>query len=118
MNFQEKLKNTLQKIPGCLSLSLIGIDGIPIETAGNGGLDIETLSAELTTFIRNLSVTNSELKIGKLQQLALICEDHTHILASITKEYYLFCVLQKRSYFGKARYELYKLSLEMKEEFV
>lgn len=116
MNFQERLKSTLEKIPGALSLSLIGIDGIPIESVGGSEIDVETLSAELTTFIRNLSVTNSELKIGKLYQLALVCEGFTHLLFAITKDYYLFCILKERSYFGKARYELFKLSVNLKEE--
>lgn len=116
MNFQERLKETLERIPGAQSLSLIGIDGIPIESVGQSELDVETLSAELTTFIRNLSVTNSELKIGKLYQLALVCEDFTHLLFAITKDYYLFCILQERCYFGKARYELFKLSIKLKEE--
>lgn len=118
MNFQERLKNALDKIPGGLSLSLIGIDGIPIESTGSKDLDIETLSAELTTFIRNLNITNSELKIGKLYQLALVCDEYTHLLSAITKEYYLFLILEKRGYFGKARYELFKLSHQLKEEFV
>lgn len=118
MDFQERLKETLNKIPGALALSLIGIDGIPIETVGESELDIETLSAELTTFIRNLSITNSELKIGKLNQLALLCEEYIHLLSSITKDYYLFCILSKNGYFGKARYELFKLSKILKEELV
>lgn len=118
MNFQEKLKNTFNKIPGALSLSLIGIDGIPIESTGEGAIDVETLSAELTTFIRNLNITNSELKIGKLSQLALVCDEFTHLLSAITKEYYLFCILENKGYFGKARYELLKLSYDLKEEFV
>jgi predicted regulator of Ras-like GTPase activity (Roadblock/LC7/MglB family) len=116
VNFEEKLKMTKEKIPGALSLSLIGIDGIPIETIGESNLDIETLSAEITTFLRNLSLANSELKIGKLNQLALLCEEHIHLLAAITKDYYLFCILESKGYFGKARYELLKLSYQLKEE--
>ncbi len=118
MSFEEKLRETKEKIPGALSLSLIGIDGIPIESIGKSNLDIETLSAELTTFIRNLNIANSELKIGKLNQLALLCEEHIHLLSAITKDYYLFCILERKGYFGKARYELLKLSYQLKEEFV
>jgi predicted regulator of Ras-like GTPase activity (Roadblock/LC7/MglB family) len=118
MNFQENLARTVQSIPGALALSLIGMDGIRIESVVHtDAIDMDNLSAELTTFIRNLTMANADLRLGKLQQMALLSQAYTSIVSSVTDEYYLLCVLERQEYFGKARYELKKLALRLGEEF-
>lgn len=117
MNFHDSLAKTLDSVPGALALSLIGDDGIGIESvAREDRVDMDNLSAELTTFIRNLSAAHADLKLGRLQQVALLSPEYVSILSSVTPEYYLLCVMERKGLFGKARYELRKLSWRLQGE--
>jgi predicted regulator of Ras-like GTPase activity (Roadblock/LC7/MglB family) len=117
MNFQESLSRTIGSIPGAMALSLIGLDGLRVAgVVNNDAVDMDNLSAELTTFIRNLNLANADLKLGRLQQIALISQSYTSIISSITDEYYLLCVMDHQEYFGEARYQLRKLALRLREE--
>jgi len=117
MNFQESLSRTMAGIPGAVALSLIGLDGLRVVgVATNDAVDMDNLSAELTTFIRNLNLANADLKLGRLQQIALISQDYTSIISSITEDYYLLCVMEHQDYFGEARFQLRKLALRLKKE--
>jgi predicted regulator of Ras-like GTPase activity (Roadblock/LC7/MglB family) len=117
MNFRESLEQTLSAVPGALALSLVGDDGIGIESAvRESPVDLDNLSAELTTFIRGLSTAHADLKLGRLQQVALMSPEYVSILASVTPEYYLLCVMERRGFFGKARYELKKLAWRLEGE--
>jgi len=111
MNFHESLEQTFNAVPGALALSLVGYDGIGIEIVEREKrVDMDNLSAELTTFIRGLSTAHADLKLGSLQQVALLSPEYVSILSSVTAEYFLLFVMQRSGYFGKARYELKKLA--------
>ena len=119
MNFHESLEQTLNAVPGALALSLIGYDGIGIESVAQKGeerVDMDNLSAELTTFIRGLSTAHADLKLGRHQQVALLSPEYASILSSVTAEYFLLCVMERKGYFGKARYELKKLAWRLEGE--
>ncbi len=114
MNFHESLEKTLSAVPGALALSLVGYDGIGIESvARETRVDMDNLSAELTTFIRGLSTAHADLKLGRLQQVALLSPEYASILSSVTEEYFLLCVMERSGLFGKARYELKKLAWQL-----
>ena len=118
MNFHESLEQTLNAVPGALALSLIGYDGIGIESVvqGEERVDMDNLSAELTTFIRGLSTAHADLKLGRLQQVALLSPEYASILSSVTADYFLLCVMERSGYFGKARYEMKKLAWRLEGE--
>lgn len=117
MNFNDSLTKTLNAVPGALALSLVGYDGIGIESVvRESRVDMDNLSAELTTFIRNLSTAHADLKLGQLQQVALLSPEYVSILSAVTGEYYLLCVMERSGLFGKARYEMKKLAWRLEGE--
>ena len=96
MNFHESLEQTLNAAPGAFALSLVGYDGIGIESViRDERVDMDNLSAELTTFIRGISAAHADLKLGRLQ-VALLSPEYASILSSVTTDYFLLCVMERR----------------------
>jgi len=117
MNFHDSLEQTINAVPGALALSLVGYDGIGIESViRENRVDMDNLAAELTTFIRGISAAHADLKLGRLQQVALLSPEYASILSSVTAEYFILCVMERKGFFGKARYELKKLAWRLEGE--
>jgi predicted regulator of Ras-like GTPase activity (Roadblock/LC7/MglB family) len=115
--FTDRLSNICGKIDGALALSLVGRDGMPIESVSNDpAVDIEVLSAELIAQVRSLSEQHRELAAGPVNHFAVSTEKMTLMVSAVADGYYLLLVLGNNGSYGRARFELRRARLLFEQD--
>jgi len=115
--FQDSLRRIAERVEGTRAVSLVGVDGIPIDTYGPGeSVSVESVAAELGSFVK--SSRPAEGDSGSVQQLCLVTDAGKAILSRVTEEYYLLLLLTKEGNFGRGRFELRKAALALEKELL
>ncbi len=113
--FQDTLRRIAERVEGTRAVSLVGLDGIPIDTYGPGeGVSVESVAAELGSFVKS----SSPLDSGDVQQLCVVTDAGKAILSRVTEEYYLLLLLTREGNFGRGRFELRKAALALEKELL
>ncbi|HYI11674.1 MAG TPA: hypothetical protein VEK57_21635 [Thermoanaerobaculia bacterium] len=116
--FREVLAGLRDRIEGTMAASLIGLDGIPVETVGDSGVPLDVLGAEFGGFVKSIRHANTELNTGEVLQFALVTEKYVTFLSEVTPEYYILLVLQPDGNYGRARFELAKAKHLLRDELI
>lgn len=116
--FRDVLSGLLQRVEGAIAASLIGLDGIAIETLGDRQVPLDALGAEFGGFVKSIRHANTELDTGEVLQFALVTERYITFLSEVTSEYYILLVLQPDGNYGRARFELSKAKHLLRDELI
>ena len=97
--FGDALADVSTRVEGVLAISLIGLDGIAIETIKNReDVPVESLGAELGSFVKSIRMSNTDLKLGNVEQFSLVSEQFVTFLSEVTGEYFVAAELSIRGY--------------------
>lgn len=116
--FREVLGGLRDRVDGALAVSLIGLDGIAVETIGDGQVPLDVLGAEFGGFVKSIRHANTELDTGEVRQFALVTERYITFLSEVTPEYYILLVLRPDGNYGRARFELSKAKHALRDELI
>lgn len=116
--FRDILNGILQRVEGALAISLIGLDGIAIESINPHQTPLDVIGAEFGGFIKSMRVSNTELNPGDVQQFSLVTDQYIIFLSAVTAEYFLLLVLKPSGNYGRARHELEKAKYLLRDELV
>ena len=116
--FKDILRGIQQKVEGTLAISLIGLDGIAIDSVNDKGVPLETLGAEFGSFIKSIRLSNTELDTGEVEQFSLVTERYITFLSSVTSDYFVLMVLSPDGNYGRARFELLKAKHTLRDELI
>lgn len=116
--FRDVLTGVRDRVEGAIAISLIGLDGIAVETVGAGQVPLDVLGAEFGSFIKSLRNANTELNTGDVLQFALVTERYITFLSEVTPEYYILLVMQPDGNYGRARFELAKAKHVLRDELI
>ena len=116
--FRDVLAGLLERVEGAIAISLIGLDGIAIETLTAREVPIDALGAEFGGFVKSIRHANTELDTGEVLQFALVTERYITFLSEVTSEYYILLVLQPDGNYGRARFELSKAKHLLRDELI
>ena len=113
--FADTLRRIAERVEGTRAVSLVGVDGIPIDTYGPGeDFSVESVAAEMGSFVK----ANRPSEGGPVQQLCLVTDEGKAILSRVTEEYYLLLLLTREGNFGRGRFELKKAALALEKELL
>lgn len=117
--FQDTLRRIAQRVEGTQAVSLVGLDGIPIDSFGSAdGLSIESVAAELGAFVKSVEGPHTSLEAQEVQQLTIVTDRSCAILSRVTEEYYLLLLLSKEGNLGRGRFELQKAAIALEKELL
>ena len=116
--FRELLSGIRDRVDGTLAVSLIGLDGIAIDSVNDADVPLDVLGAEFGGFIKSIRVSNTELNTGDVQQFSLVTEKYITFLSAVTSEYFILLVLRPDGNYGRARFELAKARLSLRDELI
>lgn len=116
--FRDVLANLRERVEGALAASLIGLDGIAIETVGKGTVPLDAMGAEFGGFVKSIRHANTELDLGDVLQFSVVTEKYITFLSEVTSEYYILLVLRPDGNYGRARFELAKAKGLLRDELV
>jgi predicted regulator of Ras-like GTPase activity (Roadblock/LC7/MglB family) len=117
--FQQLLSEALQQVDGALACSLMGFDGIPVETlyAEGRGLDAPTLGTEVSGHIAAFARTLDTLRVGPMAELSFQTAKLWAVVRVLNPDYFLILFLTPGGSLGKGRYALRLLAPKVRKEF-
>lgn len=116
--FREVLSGLQQRVEGAMAASLIGLDGIAVETINDHNVPLDVLGAEFGSFIKSIRHANTELNTGEVLQFSLVTEKYITFLSEVTPDYYILLVLRPDGNYGRARFELAKAKYLLRDELI
>src|SRR5437016_13738083 len=109
MGFKEDLQQICGKVPGSFAASVMGFDGIPIETheaKPPDGIELQTLLVEYSSIISQVRTAAETLQMGKASEVSIRTEKLVAVARTLTSDYFLMLTLSPEGNVGRARYEL------------
>jgi predicted regulator of Ras-like GTPase activity (Roadblock/LC7/MglB family) len=109
MSFLEHLQSVVREVDGALACTIMGFDGIAIEThqVGSGAnLDLASTCVEFGNVLAQARTAAEQLKTGAVSEVSVNTEKLTTLMRLITPEYFLVLALKPDGNHGKGRYAL------------
>ena len=117
--FGEALEGIAKRVEGVRGISLIGRDGIILESlAGTGESVLEPVAAEITGILKHLMTEESGNDSGDIQQFVIESGSSILVLVAVTSEYYLMVLLSRDGNTGRARFEARRAAALLEKELV
>ena len=117
--FQDNLRRIAERVEGTRAVSLLGLDGIAIDSyVSAGGLPMDSLAAEAGALVKAASTSRALADHGNVSEITVASGSTTSILCRVTPEYYLLLLLARDGNFGRGRFELRKAALVLEKELL
>ncbi len=115
MDFDQVLKESADKINGCIAVSLVGIDGIALATYTRGiNSDLSLADAQLATLATTAENISKEIGAGEMAEIILITGKMTIVTGMVGDDFYIYYALSgKDQNVGLARYEIKRLAKDL-----
>jgi predicted regulator of Ras-like GTPase activity (Roadblock/LC7/MglB family) len=120
MGFREHLEHICSSIDGAIAASVMGFDGISVDTverAGAEGVDLNSLLVEYANILSQVRSAAGLLQTGGVQELMVSTDKLSTLARPLTAEYFLVVALTPEANVGKARFVLRVTAPEVAREF-
>ena len=118
--FKEALETILERTEGSLGALIMGIDGIAVERllkeAGQEA-NLDVAAAEFTSLVRSAQKAGKDTGLGNLRELMISLDDAVLIMRLLGQDYFVVLDISPDGNLGRARFELRKAELQLKQEF-
>jgi predicted regulator of Ras-like GTPase activity (Roadblock/LC7/MglB family) len=118
--FDQLLTRVLNETPGAVSVTLMGFDGIAIDTQESGAMATEAQASqiELANIAKQLRGISEGMGTGDVHEVALRTGGLTTVLRPLTEEYFVAVSMKPDGLVGKGRYLLRVIGPKLLEELV
>jgi predicted regulator of Ras-like GTPase activity (Roadblock/LC7/MglB family) len=109
MSFLTHLESVVSQVDGAIACSVMGFDGIPVEThqgAEAQELELSTAWIEYANVLTQLKNAAEILRTGEVSEVSINTERVLTLVRMITPEYFLVLALKPEGNYGKGRYVL------------
>ncbi|WP_224243984.1 roadblock/LC7 domain-containing protein [Hyalangium gracile] len=109
MSFRAHLESVVNQVDGALACSVMGFDGISVETYQKdeaGELELNGAWVEYANLLTQLKNAADVLKTGAVTELSVNSEKVLTIIRMVSPEYFLVLALKAEGNYGKGRYVL------------
>lgn len=121
MSFRTHLEAVVNQVDGALACSIMGFDGISVEThqkdeAAVSDLDLSTAWIEYANLLTQLKGAAEMLKTGTVSEVSINSERVMTLMRMVTPDYFLVLALKADGNYGKGRYVLRITAPKVKAE--
>lgn len=119
MSFLTHLESVVSQVDGALACSVMGFDGIAVEThQSNAASDLELASAwvEYANLLNQLKSAAEILKTGSVSEVCIGTERVLTLIRMVTPEYFIVLAMKPEGNYGKGRYVLRVTAPKVKSE--
>jgi predicted regulator of Ras-like GTPase activity (Roadblock/LC7/MglB family) len=121
MSFLSHLESAVSQVDGALACSVMGFDGIAVEThqvPGATDLELNNTWVEYANLLSQAKATAEALRTGAVQELSISSEKVITLMRMITPEYFIVMALKVDGNYGKGRYVLRVTAPKVKGDLV
>jgi predicted regulator of Ras-like GTPase activity (Roadblock/LC7/MglB family) len=108
MGFREQLQEVCRKVEGAVACSLMGVDGIEVDThlTEGGEVDFRTLLIEYSGILHSAREAAAANQAGAVSEISISTDKLVAVARVVSPEYFMIIALTPDGNFGKARYYL------------
>ena len=109
MGFREDLEAICGRVDGAYAATLMGFDGIAIETAQvtpPEGIELQSLMVEYSGILSQVRQAAESLQMGNASEVSIRTEKLVAVARPLTPDYFVMLALSPDGNVGRARYEL------------
>jgi predicted regulator of Ras-like GTPase activity (Roadblock/LC7/MglB family) len=109
VGFREDLEAICGRVDGAFAASLMGFDGIAIETAQvnpPAGIELLNVIVEYSGILGQVRQAAESLQMGKASEVSIRTEKLVAVARPLTPDYFVLLALAPDGNVGRARYEL------------
>jgi predicted regulator of Ras-like GTPase activity (Roadblock/LC7/MglB family) len=108
MSFREHLQDVCTSVDGAVACSLMGVDGIEIDTlvADEGDLDLKSILIEYSGVFRNARDAADVHQAGGISEVSINTDKLVTVARLVSPDYFMVVALRPEGNYGKARYLL------------
>jgi len=118
MGFREHLQEVCQGVDGAVACSLMGVDGIEVDThlVGGDDLDVKSLLVEYTGVLRSAREAAEAHQAGGVSEFSVSTDRLTAVGRMVSPDYFMVVALTPEGNLGKARFILRVTAPKVKSE--
>ena len=118
MAFREHLEEVCRRCDGAVACSLMGMDGIEMEThlTGTGDVDVKPLLVEYSGLFRSARDAAEAHGAGGVDELSVATDRIRTVARLVSPDYYLVLALAPDGNVGRARYLLRVTAPKLRSE--
>jgi predicted regulator of Ras-like GTPase activity (Roadblock/LC7/MglB family) len=118
MSFREHLEQVCRNVDGAVACSLMGVDGIEVDThlTDGEGIDVKSLLVEYSGVLRSAREAAEAHEAGGVAEIAIATDKLLAVVRLVTAEYFMVVALRPEGNIGKARYLLRVTAPKLKAE--
>jgi len=109
VGFREDLEAICRRVDGAFAASLMGFDGIAIETAqvnAPSGIEVNNVIIEYSGILGQVRQAAESLQMGKASEVSIRTEKLVAVARPLTPDYFVLLAMSPEANVGRARYEL------------
>jgi predicted regulator of Ras-like GTPase activity (Roadblock/LC7/MglB family) len=108
MSFREHLEDVCRSVDGAVACSLMGVDGIEVDThvQDGGEVDVKSLLVEYSGVLRSAREAAEAHEAGGVAEIAISTDKLMAVARIVSPEYFMVVALTPDGNVGKARYLL------------
>ncbi len=119
MGFREHLQEIVRGVEGAIACSLMGVDGIEVDTLVAGSrddLDVKSLLVEYSSVLRSARDAAELHKAGGVSEFSVNTDKLITVARLVSPDYFMVVALKPEGNYGKARYLLRISAPKVKSE--
>jgi predicted regulator of Ras-like GTPase activity (Roadblock/LC7/MglB family) len=119
MSFRTHLESVVNQVDGALACSVMGFDGISVETLQKeeaADLELNGTWVEYANLLGQLRQAAEALKTGEVQEVSVNSERVMTLMRLVSPEYFLILALRTDGNYGKGRYVLRVIAPKIRAE--
>lgn len=121
MSFREHIETVCNNLEGAVACSVMGVDGIEIDTfitsAPDNEMDLKSLLIEYSTLLKSVRDAAEVHKAGGVTEFSVNTEKLLTVARLISPEYFMVVAMKPEANYGKARYLLRVTAPKVQAEF-
>lgn len=118
MSLRDSLNSVLQSVDGSLAAIIMAYDGIPIDevTVEQSEFDMQLLSVEYATVLKEIKRAVDVIKMGDLEEVAITTTCTCIVVRVLNDDLFIALIMNRDGNVGKGRYMLKLKSFEVLQE--
>ena len=118
MSLRDSLNTIVQSVDGALSAIIMAYDGIPIDevTVEQSEFDIQLLSVEYATVLKEIKRAVEVIKMGDLEEVFISTTRTCVVVRVLNDDLFAALIMSRDGNIGKGRYLLKLKSFEVLQE--